>query len=278
MNPLQISVDYLQTANYALFHNHIPVCHAIELTNISERPVDEITVSCTGEFISRYDSETIAGINPGETVRIGTFSIIPEASELASITERVVTEFTLTVTSRGDVICEEKHVIELMPYDHWTGIRTLPQTIASFITPNHPAINSIVLKSAEMLKRLTGSSSLNEYQTGDCNDVRQQVAAVFAAIHGLGIVYRGVPASYEAVGQRITMPDQVVATKIANCIELTLLMATVLEAIGINCVIIFQKGHAYLGVWLVNDCYPCSVCDDPSYIEKNVRVASTRCL
>ena len=87
-------------------------------------------------------------------------------------------------------------------------------------------------------------------------------------IHGLGIVYRGVPASYEAVGQRITMPDQVVATKIANCIELTLLMATVLEAIGINCVIIFQKGHAYLGVWLVNDCYPCSVCDDPSYIEK----------
>lgn len=129
-----------------------------------------------------------------------------------------------------------------------------------------------------MLKRLTGSSSLNEYQTGDCNDVRQQVAAVFAAIHGLGIVYRGVPASYEAVGQRITMPDQVVATKIANCIELTLLMATVLEAIGINCVIIFQKGHAYLGVWLVNDCYPCSVCDDPSYIEKNVRVASTRCL
>ncbi|WP_290391433.1 DUF4011 domain-containing protein [Paramuribaculum intestinale] len=268
MNPLQISVDYLQTANYALFHNHIPVCHAIELTNISERPVDGITVSCTGEFISRYDSETIAGINPGETVRIGTFSIIPEASELASITERVVTEFTLTVTSRGAVICEGKHVIELMPYDHWTGIRTLPQTIASFITPNHPAINSIVLKSAEMLKRLTGSSSLNEYQTGDCNDVRQQVAAVFAAIHGLGIVYRGVPASYEAVGQRITMPDQVVATKIANCIELTLLMATVLEAIGINCVIIFQKGHAYLGVWLVNDCYPCSVCDDPSYIEK----------
>ncbi|MDE6524866.1 MAG: transglutaminase-like domain-containing protein, partial [Paramuribaculum sp.] len=265
MNPLQISVDYLRTANYALFHNHIPVCHAIELTNVSERPVDEIIVSCSGEFISRYDSETIAGIDPGETVRISAFSIAPEASKLASITERVVTEFTLTVTRHGDVICEEKYGIELMPYDHWTGIRTLPQTIASFITPNNPAINSIVLKSAEVLKQLTGSSSLNEYQTGDSNDVRQQVAAVFAAIHGLGIVYRGVPASYEAVGQRVTMPDQVVATKIANCIELTLLMATVLEAIGINCVIIFQKGHAFLGVWLVNDCYPCSVCDDPAY-------------
>lgn len=268
MNLVKINAEYLKTANYALFHNHLPICQTIELTNISEKPLEEVKVTCSGEFISQYENEIISVINPGETVRINHYNINPDPAKLAAITERIVTKFTLTVSSKNEVIGQEDFDIELMPYDHWTGTTILPQTIVSFITPNHPAINTLVIQSAAMLKKLTGSSSLNEYQTGNSNDVRQQIAAVFAAIHEQGIVYRGMPASYEDIGQRITMPDQVISSKIGNCIELTLLMATVLEAIGINCVIILQQGHAYLGAWLVNDCSPYSVCDDPSFIEK----------
>lgn len=268
MNLVKINAEYLKTANYALFHNRIPVCQAVEITNVSERPVEGVKVVCSGEFISPYENIITGRINPGETIRISPFSISPASSKLAAITERVVTDFKLSVTSEEETIGEKICEIELMPYDHWTGTTILPQTLASFITPNHPSINGIVVKSAEILKKLTGSSSFNAYQSGDSNVVRQQVAAVFAAIHSLGIVYRGTPASYEAVGQRITMPDQVITSKTANCIELTLLMASVLEAIGINTTIIIQSGHAYLGVWLVDDCYPCSVCDDPAFIEK----------
>lgn len=268
MNLVKLSAEYLKTANYALYHNRLPICQTIELTNISGQHLQEVRVTCSGEFISQYESEFISMINPGETVRINHFNISPDSSKLAALTERIVTNFKLSVTSKGKTVGEEDFDIELMPYDHWTGTKILPQTIASFITPNHPAINNIVVQSAAMLKKLTGSSLLNEYQTGNSNDVRHQIAAVFAAIHDLGIVYRGMPASYEVIGQRITMPDQVISSKIGNCIELTLLMATVLEAIGINSVIIIQKGHAYLGSWLVNDCSPYSVCDDPSFIEK----------
>ncbi len=268
MNLVKIYADYLKTANYALFHNRIPVCRTIEVTNISDKPLENIIIACSGEFIANYEAEPIGLINPGETVRINNFKISPDPTKLAAMTERTVTDFMLTAKSGEDTIGIEKCDIELMPYDHWTGTSILPQTIASFITPNHPAINSLVVGSAAMMKKITGGSSLKAYLTGNTNDVRQQIAAVFAAMHDLGIIYRSLPASYEAIGQRISMPDQVVATKIGNCIELTLLMATVLEAIGINTIIIFQKGHAYLGVWLVDDCYPCSVCDDPAFIEK----------
>lgn len=268
MDSIKINVDYLKTVNYALFHNKIPVCQSIELTNISDSAVEDVKVICEGEFISRYESELISRINPGESLRISSYKVTPDSSKLAVITERIVTGFKLSVTSAGEEITSESFDIEFMPYDHWTGTTILPQTIVSFITPNHPAISNVVVRSAEMLKMLTGSSALNEYQTGNINDVRQQVAAVFAAVHDLGIVYRGIPAGYEEIGQRITLPYQVVTSKIANCIELTLLMASVLEAIGINCVIIFQQGHAFFGVWLVDDCYSCSVCDDPAFIEK----------
>lgn len=268
MDSIKINVDYLKTVNYALFHNRIPVCQALELTNISDSAVEDVKVICEGEFFLRYESELISRINPGESLRISSYKVTPDSSKLAVITERIVTGFKLSVTSAGEEITSESFDIEFMPYDHWTGTTILPQTIVSFITPNHPAISNVVVRSAEMLKMLTGSSALNEYQTGNINDVRQQVAAVFAAVHDLGIVYRGIPAGYEEIGQRITLPYQVVTSKIANCIELTLLMASVLEAIGINCVIIFQQGHAFLGVWLVDDCYSCSVCDDPAFIEK----------
>ncbi|MDE7345539.1 MAG: DUF4011 domain-containing protein [Muribaculaceae bacterium] len=269
MNKVIIKTDYLKTSNYALFHNRLPICQAIEVTNISEESIEDVVVKCSGDYVADYRSQPIASINPGETVRISPFSINPDPKELASITERAVTKFNLTATSGREIIGSETFDLELMPYDHWTGTGILPQTLASFITPNHPSIDAVVVSSAAILKRQTGSSSLKAYQTGNPDDVRQQVAAVFAAIHDLGIVYRGMPASYEDTGQRVAMPDQVIASKIGNCLELTLLMASALEAIGINCIIIIQKEHSYLGVWLVDECCSCSVSDDPAFIEKN---------
>jgi hypothetical protein len=60
----------------------------------------------------------------------------------------------------------------------------------------------------------------------------------------------------------------VIQSKVGNCLELTVLFATVLEAIGINSGVVIQNGHAFLAVWLVNDYYSHSICDDGSFIEK----------
>lgn len=268
MDLVKITPDCLSTANYALFHNRIPICQGVEVTNISDHRIEGLKVSCSGELIRPYETAPTGIIAPGETMRISPFNIVPDAEALASLTERKVVEVKFEALCGEEVVGHTSVEIEMMPYDHWTGTTVIPQTIASFITPNNPAINELVIKSAAILKERTGKSSFIEYQSGNVNDVRTQVAAIFAAIHDEGIVYRGMPASYEEVGQRITMPDQVLASKVGNCIELTLLMASVLEAVGINSVIIFQSGHAYLGVWLVDDSYPCSVCDDASFIEK----------
>ncbi|MBU3854418.1 MAG: DNA helicase, partial [Candidatus Paraprevotella stercoravium] len=219
MKAVDIDIDYLKTVNYALFHNRIPVCQSVHVVNNSEQPLDDVKVCCKGEFIKNYESNPVGRINAGETVRIMPFEISPDASKLAILTERVITGFTLTITSLGEIIEEKQYEIELMPYDHWLGTTILPQTLASFVSPNHPSINGLVVKAAAALKQATGSSVLTAYQTCNSNDVRLQTAAVFAAIHQTGIVYRGVPASYEDVGQRITMPDQVISNKIGNCIE-----------------------------------------------------------
>lgn len=268
MNKIELKVGYIKAANYALIHNRIPVCQNLEIHNISGVVLHDLQLICEGEYIAPYESAIVTTVKQEETVRVTEFEIVPVAAKLLELTERVNTSFKITVIASGEIICEEEYELALMPFDQWLGTSILPQTLVSFITPNHPAISSLILKAAAKLKDLSGSSSFHAYQAGNSNDVRMQVAAIYAALHDEGIVYRGLPASYEAVGQRITLPDQVLATKLGNCIELTLLFASVLESVGINCGIIIQKGHAYLAVWLVDDCCAYGICDDASFIEK----------
>ena len=70
-----------------------------------------------------------------------------------------------------------------MPYDQWLGTSILPQCLASFVTPNHPAVNNIIAKAASKLKEVSGASAFTAYQTGNSNEVRKQVAAVYGALH-----------------------------------------------------------------------------------------------
>lgn len=268
MKKIELTVGYIKAANYAMIHNRIPVCQNLEIRNVSGEMIPDLQFSCEGEYLTPYESAVITVLKPEDKIRVAEFEIVPVAAKLLELTERVNTSFKITATSSGEIIFEEEYELELMPFDQWLGTSILPQTLVSFITPNHPSISSLILKAAAKLKELSGSSSFHAYQTGSSNDVRLQVAAIYAALHDEGIVYRELPASYEVVGQRITLPDQVLSTKLGNCIELTLLYASVLESVGINSGIVIQKGHAYLAVWLVDDCCSYGICDDASFIEK----------
>ncbi|MBQ0068482.1 MAG: transglutaminase domain-containing protein, partial [Bacteroidales bacterium] len=272
---IDFRIEYLPAINYALINNKIAVCQSAEIRNTSTDTLHNLVVECTGEFFITTLSTTIGALRAYDSMRLDKVDILPNPQMVGSLTEKLVTTFTIKVYQdiftegepKSEIFSKEYNV-DIMPFDQWLGTSILPQCLASYVMPNHPAISNIVVKAAKLLKDITGTSAFTEYQSGNPNEVLKQVAAVYGALHNENIVYRGVPASYEEIGQRITLPDQVLAQKLGNCVELTLLYASVLENIGINSCIILQRGHAYLGVWLVDDCCPYSVCDDYSYIEK----------
>lgn len=265
---IEIKVDYITPVNYALHHSGIVVCKDLAVTNMQDHAIENFRLVCDGDYILPCESAVIPSLAVGKRLRFKDVDIVPDAAKLLSLTETIVTTFRLQLKSDDEVLAEKLCEVTLLPFDFWSGTTTMPQTLASFVTPNHPAISSLLLQVSAKLKALTGSSSLSEYQSGNPNDVRQQVAAVFATLHEQGIVYRALPASFETKGQRITMPDQVISQKLGNCIELTLLFATLLEVMGIHSIVVMQSGHAYLGVWLVDDYCPYSVSDDYAYLEK----------
>ncbi len=262
-----INIDYHKAANYSLISNRIPVCRSLTMTNDTDAPVQDVLVMCEGEYLKPCQQQ-VPMLGVGEAIRLDAIEIVPDADKLLELTEGMMTTFRIGVHTGDACIVEQEYPLELMAYDQWLGTSVLPQTLASFVTPNHPAINAMVVKAAGVLKELNGSSQFSEYQSGNTNEVRQQVAAVFKALHQCGIVYRAMPASFAEVGQRVTLPHQVLTGKLGNCLELTLLFASVLESIGLHCVVIMEEGHAYLGVWLVDDSCSYSVCDDASLLEK----------
>ena len=70
------------------------------------------------------------------------------------------------------------------------------------------------------------------------------------------------------IGQRIRLVDNVLTSKLGTCIDLTLLYASCLEAIGIRPLLVLLKGHILIGAWLTEDLYHQTVGDDASFLLK----------
>lgn len=64
------------------------------------------------------------------------------------------------------------------------------------------------------------------------------MAAVYTAITEQQIIYSTIPASFEEYGQRIRLTDSVLAQKLGTCLDMALLYASCLEAIGLNALLI----------------------------------------
>ena len=151
----------------------------------------------------------------------------------------------MPVTVKLDVYEGEEKIyeycenVELLTYDQWTGLRFMPEFIAAFVTPNHPVINEIVKIGAKYLAQWGKQPLFTGYQTNNPNNVKLQMAAIYAALMESQIVYNNPPAGYEVVGQRVRMPHMVMEAKEGTCLDLTVLYTACLEAVGLNPLIIF---------------------------------------
>ena len=262
-----VHLEYLPCINYAMIHNHVPSCNFCELLNNDEVDWNHVKVAIDGELIKH--SESILEIIPqGQKIQINSLEISPENEKLIELTEGIDTHFNLTIAISDEIVHQQTFPIKLMAYDQWTGARIMPELLATFVTPNHPILSRISVKASQFLEKWTGSSALDEYQTQDPNRVRAQVAAIYEALRSESLIYSTIPASFETMGQRIRLVDNVLTSKLGTCIDLTLLYASCLEAIGIHPLLVLSKGHIFVGAWLTEDIYHQTVGDDASFLLK----------
>jgi hypothetical protein len=134
--------------------------------------------------------------------------------------------------------------------------KDMTRYLGAFVTPNAPAIQKYLRSALDKhpLKRLVG------YQAGP-DEVASQVRAVFEALaaEGVAYVHSVIDFTPEAGtrNQRVRRPSESLEGREANCIDGTVLLASLLEAISLHPALVIIPGHAFVawetsqdsGVW-----------------------------
>ena len=67
-------------------------------------------------------------------------------------------------------------------------------------------------------------------------------------------------------------PSQVLDAGLATCLDLSLLFAACLEQASLSPLLVFTRGHAFVGVWLGKEVFSSSVIDDITAVRKRMQL------
>ncbi len=262
-----------RTVNYAMQQNDVPVIKMLRINNASADPMRDLCVRITAEpAFAAVKELPLTAIGAGETYSLGSVDLQLSHDYLATLTERVVGALHIELLKDGECLAHHSQRIEVLAYDEWNGLQSLPEIIAAFVTPNHPAVEAILSDAATLLGQWTGDSSLSGYQSHDRQRVATMVDAIFVTLQQRQLRYCNPPASFEDSGQKLRLPDRLLDTRLGTCLDLAVFMASCLEQAGLSPLIIFTEGHAFAGVWLDDDCFPDIATDDMLRVRKRTEV------
>lgn len=275
-----VTIDYSERVNFAFQQNSIPVIRRVEITNTSEQ--DWYQVKCRFEahpsWAERHD-QIIAHIPAGTTYTLTDVPLSLEIDTLSQLSERVRGDIQITISRALSqatdseepeitTVFEASHPVDVYAYDEWTGLDTLPEILAAFVTPNLSVVEQLLSNTAQLLGQRTSSSSLDGYQAKSKKRVFEILDAIYDSVREQQIRYSNPPASFEQTGQRIRFGNQILKSKLGTCLDLCLLFASLAEQAGLNPLILMHKGHAYVGCWLIDESFNDPATDDLQSIRK----------
>ena len=269
---LEMELVLTPRVSYVMYQNKMDVALTVTATNDGET-LDGLLfkLSSNPEFFSPLEMK-VDSISPGETTdlrRHPSFRIDLDPQFISSLTERIETENVLKAVKDGETLASASCRVTVLPFDDWPGCE-MPETIASFVMPNAASLATVRSSASDILGSWGMSTSLEGYQ-GDRDRVLAMGAAVYAALQKANINYVNPPAGFESNGQRVRIPDEVLANHEGTCIDLAVLYASALESICVNTLIFFVNGHAFAGFWLIDECQSDMVSYDPAAATRMIR-------
>ena len=269
----RLHVEYDRRVNFAMQQNDVPIIKQIRVDNVSGEELTDVIVGVWIDCnLAPVWQREIARITPGATYNLDVVDLSLDASVLIHQTERAIAHLHAEVTQGSRIIERFKAPIEVLAYNEWGGIGSLPEILAAFVMPNHPAIDSLLAKAREHLEKATGQPAFSGYQSRSGGQTRAMIAAIYQAIIDADIGYIAPPSSYETQGQKVRSADQLLEHRLGTCLDLALLLAACAEAAGLNPLIIMTEGHAFMGVWASEDSFAEPAIDDASRIRKRVQL------
>ena len=211
----------------------------------------------------------IGRIPSDRTVLLEDIKLPANGAYLANLTEAITATITIQLYHGEELLDECRDEMRLLAYDQWSGDCNL---LPAFIMPNHPEIIRLKKEVAQYLEKNGESPSLEGYQGENHRKhneerIRLFMKAAYSVIQSKKIYYSDPPTGFER-NQRIRTCDTVLGESLGTCMDMTILYASLLEALDLFPVLFLQKSHIFCGCWLKQQCAKRDIITDPSEMLK----------
>lgn len=275
---LKIDVTLIAKLNLADFQNSVPLIRDLCLINDTDQAHEQIELVLASEppFLKprRWRIDALAA---GSRYPIRDLDLSLDGGLLARLTEAETATVTLTLRAVGadatilPALAQHDSRLELLPRNQWGGLSHLPDLVAAFVQPNDPAVDRLLKRTAEVLRKNNRNPALDGY-TGGAKRAWELASALWGATASMQLDYALPPASFEQSGQKVRSPSQIESSGLGTCFDLALLFCAALEQAGLNPLLIFTEGHAFAGVWLHPEEFSTTVVDDVTALRKRLRL------
>ncbi|HLR96447.1 MAG TPA: DUF4011 domain-containing protein [Jiangellaceae bacterium] len=240
--------------SYAHAYNQPMITIEVHLSGaVEEVPALRVTPSLVlGEQALTSPGDRVVAIGRGEST-VAEVRLVLDRAAMLDIGVGAVARFRVDLSAgdRTRTVWSETE-IDVLGANSWylrdggdlQGLRYL----ASFVRPSQPEIPRLAKSAAAVLGERTRSDALNAYQQ-DADRTDQIVDALARSIHARRLTYANPPAGWEGMAQRIRTAGEILDESLATCLDLTVLLAGVLEETGIDAQLWIAQGHIFLGYW-----------------------------
>jgi hypothetical protein len=257
---IQVELEIATDVNYSLLHNDRQLLEKLTLTKLVKEDLHDISVVVELNFDAHsypYRCTHVlfkeAQLALAQDVRIPLTARLPRA-----LRERVQSTVYVKVTCGKRTAFEQTKRVTLIPVDEWLDDTDSNPWLASFVLPRDPAILKIISVSRQYLVSIADdpAAGFDGYQSVDADQddpsagVDAQVRAIWTAVvNEFRLQYINPPPAYSRETQRLRTPTDIVTSNTGTCIDLALMLASILEYIDIYPVIVLLSGHAFVGYW-----------------------------
>lgn len=260
--------------NFACHQSAFAFLRALQIANTNPTSFVDgllVTLSANPAFL-KPKSWQLDRIAPEGILPIKNRDIELDGSFLLNLADAVRGSVIVTVEQGGMVLAQETKPVELLAYNEWGGAGYMPELLAAFSMPNDPAVDHVLREASLILRKAGKPNGIDGYQAGSRQRVWEIASALYTAICNLGISYAVPPASFERDGQKIRLPGHILATRLATCLDSTMLFASALEQAGLNPIVALPQGHAVAGVWLQPEELATIVIDEAEILRKRIQL------
>ena len=213
----------------------------------------------------------------GESLAVDVSDFMIPLPVLRQSTEREPVDLVASLLDgSGRVLASARHRLVIVPATHWCGIGEACESLASFATPNAPALRELLLATSRALESRTTSGALDGYLSGSAERTQRIAEACYEAVAARGLAYITGKPSFEEAGQKVRTATECLDDRAGNCLDLSLLLAALLEACGLAPAIALGDGHAVVGFATVDEPFADAVHDGPSRLVNRIELGEFR--